>query len=206
MQFRGLVAALAAAALLLWLPVRPAAADGHDFEFCNGYFALCAASTCTPTGRTIKVNVATGGTARFPEANCTCPIFQGQSIADLSGGNMQGSCEAPTADTIWSTYQVNKLIPQQINRWVASGTEALAPPQICPKTLRLGSKLSNCFSFLCDSKRYINGVPVATCHCPIGESLSGTPVAPSTAFITQAGQRDQAFCAAHPVSGPISLP
>lgn len=208
MQIRIYVAALLAAGLLLSLPptVQPAAADGHDFEFCTGYFALCAASTCTPTGRTIKVNVASGGTARFPEANCLCPIFQGRSIADLAGGNMRGSCDAPTADTIWSTFAVHKLIPQQINNWEPSGTDAQAPPQICPKTPPRGRQLTNCFSFLCDNKTYINGTPVATCHCPLGESLSGTPVAPATAFITQAGQRDQAFCAAHPVSGPISLP
>jgi hypothetical protein len=208
MQIRIYVAALLAAGLLLVLPpiARPALADGHDFEFCNGYFALCAASTCTPTGGTIRVNVASGGTALFPEARCLCPIFQGRSIADLAGGNMHGSCDAPTPGTIWSTYAVHARIPQEINNWVPNGTEAAAPPQVCPKTLLLGKQLTNCFSFLCDQKRYINGVPVATCHCPLGESLSGTPVARATAFITQAGQRDQQICKAHPVSGPISLP
>ncbi|HEU0216840.1 MAG TPA: hypothetical protein VFQ90_09270, partial [Stellaceae bacterium] len=62
MQIR-IYAVAVAAALLLGLPpiARPALADGHDFEFCNGYFALCAASTCTPTGGTIRVNVASGG-------------------------------------------------------------------------------------------------------------------------------------------------
>lgn len=182
------------------------AADSHDIEFCNGYFALCSAATCTPTGRTIRVNVASGGTAQFPEARCVCPIFRGAAIADLSGGNMRGSCEAPSAETIWSEFAFHALIPQQINNWAASGKEATAPHQICPKALRLGAKTTNCFSFLCDSKRYINGTPVANCHCAIGESLSGTPIAPATTFLTQAGQLHPKFCAAHPVAGPTSVP
>ena len=64
----------------------------------------------------------------------------------------------------------------------------------------------NCFSFLCDSQTYISNVPVVTCHCPIGESLAGTPVPPRTAFLTQAGQGDEAYCAKYPVSGPLSIP
>jgi hypothetical protein len=52
----------------------------------------------------------------------------------------------------------------------------------------------------------INNVPVVTCHCPIGESLAGTPVPPATAFLTQAGQGDEAYCAKHPVAGPLSIP
>ncbi|HEY1260785.1 MAG TPA: hypothetical protein VGF34_16170 [Stellaceae bacterium] len=209
MPSKGLFSVLFAALLLLGRPIGvppAAAAENHDFEFCEGYFALCAASTCTPTGGNIRVNVATGGTAVFPEARCLCPIFQGRSIADLAGGNMHGSCDTPKPDQIWSLYAAEKLIPQQINNWVASGSEAVAPYQICPKTLGRGKQFANCFSFLCDSKRYINGVPVATCHCPMGESLSGTPVAAFTTLVTQGGQRDKAFCAAHPVAGPISLP
>ena len=45
----------------------------------------------------IKLNVTGGGTAFFPEADCTRPIFSGEAIADLTGGNMQGSCKPPTA-------------------------------------------------------------------------------------------------------------
>ena len=83
-----------------------------------------------------------------------------------------------------------------------------APPLFCPKSPPLGNQLVNCFSFLCDSLTYIPGadVPVATCHCPIGESLAGTPVPPHTAFLTQAGQGDPAYCAMNPVSGPLSIP
>jgi hypothetical protein len=186
------------------------AASGHQFAFCGGYFALCAASTCKPTGRKIRVNVTSGGFALFPEAECTCPIFSGPGIADLAGGNMRGSCTPPMAPDgtvgIWSYYAAHSHIAQAINGWVATGPKALAPPLFCPKSPPLGATLANCFSFACDSQTYINGVPVATCHCPIGESLDGTAVLPRTAFVTQAGQGDPAFCALHPVSGPLSTP
>jgi len=195
--------------LLVFAPptVRPSGAqEVYDFRICRGYFALCAASTCMPTGKQITVRTATGGTATFPEADCTCPVLLGPSIANLAGGNMQGSCEPPGPDTIWSTYQPRPNIPQALTNWVPTPPEASAPPLFCPKSLNLGNQLVNCFSFLCDSQTYINNVPVVTCHCPIGESLAGTSVPPHTSFLTQAGQGDQAFCAEHPVSGPISFP
>jgi hypothetical protein len=202
---------LGAGLLALMAMGRPAmAASGHEFAYCSGYFALCAASTCKPTGRKIKVNVTGGGTAYFPEADCTCPIFSGQGITDLAGGNMQGSCKPPVAADgsvgIWSYYAAHSHIAQALSGWVAAGPKALAPPMFCSKRLDLGSTTVNCFAFACDSQTYINGVPVATCHCPIGESFDGTPIPPHTTFFTQAGQRDQQYCAAYPVAGEISTP
>lgn len=182
------------------------AAETYDFQICHGYFALCAASICKPTGRQITVRTATGGTATFPEADCKCPVLLGPSIANLAGGNMLGTCEPPGPGQIWSTYQPRPNIPQEITNWVPSLPEAAAPPLFCPKRRNLGNQLVNCFSFACDSQTYINNVPVVTCHCPIGESLAGTPVPAHTSFLTQAGQGDRAFCADHPVSGPISFP
>ena len=181
------------------------AATGHDYRPCNGYFALCAASTCTPTGGTVTVNVTKGGTAVFPEADCICPIFYGRAIADLNGGTMSGSCEPPSKDELWSIYTRTDHIPQAINGWAQSGPAAKAPKQICKARLGLGDKSVNCFGFVCDSEAFINGVPVATCHCALGESFEGTAVAPDTAFWTDAGQRDQAFCYDNPAAVPISL-
>ena len=186
---------------------RPGSArEVYDFQFCTGYFALCAASPCTPTGKEITVRTAAGGTAKFPEADCTCPVLLGPSVANLAGGNMQGSCNPPAPGQIWSTYELRPNIPQALTNWVPTPPEAAAPPLLCPKSLNLGSQSVNCFSFLCDTQTYINNMPVVTCHCPIGESLAGTPVAPATAFLTQAGQGDQAYCAKYPVSGPLSIP
>jgi hypothetical protein len=187
-------------------PLTPSAQDDHKFEICQGYFALCAASTCTPTGNSIRVNVPSENTTRlFPEADCTCPIFSGNAIADVIGGNMKDSCEPPSPDGIWSLFSLMLQIPQEINGWVTSGPQALAPPLFCPAFLHLGDQQVNCFSFACDTQRYINGVPVATCHCALGESPAGKPVRPQTAFLSQAGQGILEFCRKHPVAGTISL-
>jgi hypothetical protein len=178
-------------------------AEGHDYEFCRGYYALCSASICEPTGKRIKVNVTGGGTATFPEVECKCPIFYGLAHADLTGGNMQGSCEPPGPGQVWSLYFPKEEIPQEINNWVQTGPEAKAPLQVCPAD---GNMTSNCFSFSCDSETYVNGVPVATCHCPMGESFAGTPISPQAAFATQVGQRNRDFCFEHhPVSIPFPL-
>ncbi len=183
-----------------------AAESGHHYKFCRGYFALCAASTCTPTGGTITVNVIGGGTAVFPEADCTCPIFYGRALADVNGGTMTGSCTPPSTDELWSIYQNTERIPQAINDWVQSGPKVWAPNQDCKASLELGDQSVNCFGFPCDSEDYINGVPVTTCHCALGESFEGTAVAPHTAFWTHAGQDHQAICSEHPAAVPISLP
>jgi hypothetical protein len=165
-----------------------------------------------PTGHRIKVNVTGGGTAYFPEADCSCPIFSGQAIADLTG-NMQGSCKPPTAPDgstgVWSLYAIESGIAQAVTGRVPTGPKAQAPYLFCSTHLDLGSTIANCWSFACDAQTYTDtGVPVATCHCPIGESPDGTAIAPRTAFVTQAGQGIEQFCARHPVGGPLepSLP
>jgi hypothetical protein len=185
---------------------RAAAAPEHEFRICNGYYALCAASTCTPTGKTITVNLSGGGTAQYPEVACACPIESGEAIADVVGGNMKGSCKPPGEGEIWSLYDPKKEIPQYINGWVPTGPLAKAPLLTCSKDLNLGHQLANCFSFACNGERFVNGVPVATCYCPLGEAPDGSSVAPHTTFVTQAGQGDDGFCAEHPVGGPASVP
>jgi hypothetical protein len=181
------------------------ATTGHDYRFCSGYYALCAASTCTPTGKMITVRVTSGGFARFPEVECTCPVFSGEGLGDLNGGNMRGSCEPPGPGRIWSLFFPKSEIAQEINNWVPTGPGAAAPPQICPASLSQGDKLSNCFSFSCENEMWIKNVPVVTCHCPMGESFAGTKVPSNTAFATQAGQGKTRACFQHPVSVPISL-
>jgi hypothetical protein len=186
---------------LLWTTRFAAAQNQHDFQICQGYFALCSASTCTPTGKTIQVN---GASQPFFEADCTCPIFSGNSIADVIGGNMQGSCQPPSPNGVWSLFSLMSQIPQEMNGWVTSGPKAAAPPQVCPANDNQGDQQVNCFSFACDTQRYVNGVPVATCHCAMGESPDATAVPPNTAFLTQAGQKHPAVCFNHPVAGTMS--
>src|SRR6516164_5987347 len=104
---------------------------------------------------------------------------------------MKGSCQPPGPHAIWSLYALMlRNVPQEINGWVTSGPQAVAPPLYCPASIGQGHQQVNCFSFAYDTIRSINGVPVATCHCALGESLEATRVHPRTAFITQAGQKN----------------
>ncbi|MDQ2803280.1 MAG: hypothetical protein M3Y41_11565 [Pseudomonadota bacterium] len=148
------------------------------------------------------MNVTGGGTAQFTEYDCTCPVFSDGAIADVTGGNMQGSCTPPPGQ-IWSLFHLKAEIPQAVTDWQRSLPASAAPPLVCPAKLNLGDQFVNFFSFACDPAGQINGVPVATCHCPLGEPLDGTTVPPDTAFLTQAGQGDQAICEQHPVAGPL---
>jgi len=176
----------------------------YDFTICQGTYALCAASTCTPTAGTIEVNTATGN-ASFPAASCTCPVFDGPAIADPNGGNMQGSCKPPGKGQVWSLYAPKSNVPQAVNNWSRKRSDTAVPPQLCSSTDAVGATFANCFSFACtlDPKR-VNGVKTATCLCPLGEDLSGDPVQPDTTIIIAAGQCDSSFCAEHPVGAPLT--
>jgi hypothetical protein len=191
------------AVVIVLSPAGWVAAAGHEFKIRRGPYALCAASTCTSTGGDITVHVTAGGTAQFPEYDCTCPILEGPAIADLAGGNMQGSCQPPSENQVWSIFAPREHIPQAINHWARFGPLSAAPPLLCPANLNLGDQLVNCFSFACDSAGRIGSVPVATCHCALGESPDGTPVAANTTFLTQAGQGHIKFCDKHPVAGAL---
>jgi hypothetical protein len=208
-------------AILLAVPQVMSQGTVEGFRTCPGEFALCAASICTPTGGTIEVKCEAGtsgcrpdGTASFPEAQCTCPIFPGPSIADVSGGNMgrplgPGNCTPPTTvngvnvgdDGIWSLYSPMAQIPQEINNWNQGKKKSAAPPNFCPASAM--NTFANCFSFACVRAGKINGVEVANCLCPTGESLTGAVVNPGTAFGTQAGQGNEDICSDIPVGAPF---
>jgi hypothetical protein len=200
-------------AILLAVPQVMSQGIVEGFRLCPGDFALCAASICTPTGGTIEVKTA-DGTAVFPEAQCICPIFRGPSIADVSGGNMgtplgPGNCTAPTIvngmpvgdDGIWSLYRPRGHIPQEINDWSRRRKLSAAPFNTCPASTT--DTFANCFSFACVRAGEINGVKVATCFCPIAESLTGGKVPLGTPFGTQAGQGSEDICSQLPVGATI---
>src|SRR5262249_38501317 len=201
LRYSLVLSALSGIVLLATPPVR-AQSFQHDFRFCLGDFALCAASTCTPSGGTIAVNTATG-TAAFPAAQCTCPIFSGPAIADLNGRNMQGSCDPPPNDGVWSLYSPQGHIPQALNNWNPGKRKSEAPYFVCPADLGLADQLANCFSFACVRAGKIHGVEVATCLCPIAESVTGMGVPLGTQFTTQAGQGNQNICTQLPVGAPF---
>lgn len=193
----------------------PAAAQSSNTSLVlckNINYALCAASTCTPTNREIAVNKPEGGTRNFQEAKCTCPVLPAGdtgAIANLAGGNVQGSC-ASEAGTVWSLYYPMTAFPQKIYGW---NTHAARPNTTCTADLGLGRKYANCFSFKCDNIRQVTSqdgtqVTLADCYCPLGEDVfSALPTKKNTSFFTYAGgdlpteQKRQEFCYKYPVGG-----
>lgn len=180
-------------------------AFGQDFpessrRLCFGEYAFCSASTCKPNGKMIRVNTE-NGYADFPAADCTCPVLHGLDEVEVAGGNMTGSCKAPTEDTVWSGFWVHAETPQELSNW----QKAPAPGLLCGRDLMQGNQQVNCYSFLCKKKGIINGQEVAECECPMGESFNGTPIPANTAFFTQAGQCNTGVCSDHPVSDPIGF-
>jgi hypothetical protein len=176
----------------------------YGYQICNGEYALCAAAICTPTEGTIDVNSA-GGPVSFPSATCTCPVYKGPAIADVNGGNMQGSCAPPGPGQIWSLYYPKSNMPQQINNWSHKPADTSAPFQLCSASENVGDTFTNCFSFACTlDKRRQNGVKTATCTCPSGENPDGSAVSAATAVITPAGQCDSSICSEHPVGAAIA--
>jgi len=176
---------------------------------CPGEFALCAASTCKPTGRMIKVKEADGKTTKeYPESVCKCPIITAEiavmngkaltGIAGLNEGNMNGSCDARPGK-IWSLFSPLKVYPQ----------ESTNPPfqmkDTIPQTCSTGTG-SNCWSYECtiDKEPAVNGVRTATCACPIGENPFGAPTQ-NGEFLAAAGAyfaNPSSACSMYPVSIP----
>jgi len=174
--------------LILALAVSsPAFAGGIDI--CDGEYALCAASTCRPTGKTITGNNG----IPYPEVECRCPILKGHAIADTSAGNMQGSCTPTDSKHVWSLFAPKMFYPQEASDFSPWIWNQKAKIQKCDASLNLGAKSSNCFSWNCT--RGADGI--AVCSCPTGQ------VAPATTFLTEAGQGNPDACAQYPVSLPI---
>ena len=112
---------------------------------CNGEYALCAASTCQPTGKTITVN--NGST--YPEVVCRCPILNGVAIADTAAGNMKGSCTATDSNHVWSLFAPKLYYPQEASNFSKKREDMKAVVQKCDASLNQGYNASNCFSFNC---------------------------------------------------------
>jgi len=188
----------------------------------SGKFALCAGSTCTPTGDFMTVADVTGEKRIYKEMTCTCPVITGSAIADVKGGNMKGSCATPAASAkypnpIWSLFSVIPSYPQQsaTPQWTTTNSTG----QICPGT---GDQMvTNCWSFQCTIDPVPTGpnnsVQTATCTCPLAENLSGNRVESGTPFYTEAGgaivangepssANQAAACNLNPVGAPFALP
>ncbi|MFY8212259.1 MAG: hypothetical protein ACOVLB_06325 [Candidatus Nanopelagicus sp.] len=175
-------------------------AQQPTLSVCQGKFALCAASTCTKTGKTITTNNG----VTYPEVLCTCPVLEGPSIAQLNAGVMKGTCSVDDPTTqVWSLFAPRLVesfhYPQEANNFVRTpSSETRAKVQSCPGSLAAGS--ANCWGMMCAyNKNPTNGTVTAVCSCPIGQIAKGT------SFLTEAGQGDKAACAKHPVAAPNPL-
>ena len=162
--------------------------SARDLTICkNTTFALCAASTCVDANQTI-----TGNDGITHEASsCICPVLTGDNIADLDGGNISnGSCVPPNPRVnVYSTFQFNKTIPQQINgRWYPN---VPAPAQVCPSS----DSFSQCWNWACTYIRPSNGIQLAKCTCPIEST--------DFSFATQAGIGRSSACSQLPVGAPL---
>jgi hypothetical protein len=196
---------------------KPEPARNSGIQQCKGEFALCASSTCKPTGRMIKVNIADGkSTKEYPEVICKCPIITAEIAnangADLSGiagvnqGNMKGSCAVPSPDKIWSLFAPLTNYPQESATppFVKGDSQNTFKQAVCSSGVG-----SNCWSFLCTrDKALTNGTRTATCACPAGENPFGAPTQNSQ-FLIGAGSQytaaqggQQAACSQYPVSVP----
>ena len=216
-------------ATLLAVPQVMAQGAIEGFRICpTEDFALCAASTCTETGGMIEVKVNPADctnppdcTEMFPEVVCTCPIFPGPGFTDVDGGNMgeplgPGDCTPPTFvngmdvgdDGIWSYYSTQSNIPQEVNNWNTGKKKSEATGFDCPDTMgTTQNTFAQCFAFACVRAGKIHGnVEVATCFCPINESLEGEVVAAGTSFVAQTFQGNTAaHCFELPVGGPFQI-
>lgn len=180
---------------------------------CEGEFALCAASTCKPTGKKMKVNEDGGKTTKeYDSAECQCPIITAEiaqqnqttltGVAAVNEGNMKGSCARPGPGKIWSYFSQNIIMYPQESATPKFKT-GTGNPQVCPA----GSVGANCWNFECTvDKEKTNGVRTATCTCPIGESYIGHKAPPNAGLGTEAGgyfNPQSKACNMYPVSGPV---
>ena len=189
---------------------------------CAGEFALCASSTCKPTGKTITVKEDGGKTTKqYPESICKCPIITPQiaeqnnsplaGIAGLNEGNMKGSCRSPGTGKIWSYFSTTiSTYPQE-----QPNGEFLPPTTSVKQNCSGGPEAqgSNCWSYICTiDPKETNNVRTATCRCPYGEGVFGQEAKKGRGFVTFAGgtwtngqYESKAACKMLPVGFPDQL-
>jgi len=190
----------------------------QGIAMCAGEFALCASSTCKPTGKTITVKEDGGKTTKqYPESICKCPIVTAQlaeqnnsplvGVAGLNEGNMEGSCRSPGTGKIWSYFSttVTTYPQEQING-------DFSAPQLSKQNncSAVGSgQGSNCWSYICTiDPKETNGVKTATCRCPYGEGVFGQKAKSDRGYVTFAGGNwsdPRAACKRLPVGFPDQL-
>ncbi len=195
--------------------------DGHGtagIAMCPGEFALCASSTCKPTGRTITVKEDGGKTTKqYPEAICKCPVITSNiasqnnsplvGVAGLNEGNMNGSCRSPGTGKIWSYFSTTVTTYPQEQPDGSFMQSTASKSQNC--TAKGSAQGSNCWSYICTvDPKETNGVKTASCRCPYGEGLFGQKAKGDRGYVTYAGStwnNPAAACKELPVGFPDQL-
>ena len=150
--------------------------QAQTLAICKGEYALCAASSTTPTGGLIKVNGKI-----FKEGVAVCPILNGAAVANMD--LMSGSCDAPKGK-VWSLFGV-----PPVTSYPQAPSWAVAPAAFRSFTVGTTPEtgMSNMWSFLCTKGEVVNGVQLANCHGPIMESpWTGNHVLAGETAFTQA--------------------
>jgi hypothetical protein len=179
MQFKQLVVSL--------LTLFTVAVSAHTLGICQGEYALCAASSTTPTGKTMLVDGKT-----FREGMAVCPVLNGTSIANLD--LMKGSCDIAPGK-VWSLFGI-----PAVTEYPQAPTWNVAPAEFRSFTIgdTQDSGMSNMWSFPCLIQEVkVNGVTLASCYGPIMESpWTNDHVKPGQTGFTQAPEG-----AIYPVGG-----
>jgi hypothetical protein len=161
---------------------------GPNLMICQGEYALCAASSTKPTGKTITVN----GTD-FKEGVAVCPVLSGKSIAD--GNLMNNSCKSPKGK-VWSLFSAETSYPQAPT-WAVT----TAVIRTFTSTAAPGGGMSNMWSFPCvKRKEKVNGAKLADCFGPMNESpwdATAVPAGSTIGTASPVGAND-------PVGGPFN--
>jgi len=193
-------------------------AGKSGIAMCPGEFALCASSTCKPTGKTITVKEDGGKTTKqYPEAICKCPVVTANiasqnnsplvGIAGLNEGNMDGSCRSPGTGKIWSYFSTTVTTYPQEQSDGSFIQPTASKSQNCPA--KGPAQGSNCWSYICTvDPKETNGVKTASCRCPYGEGLFGQKAKNDRGYITYAGStwsNPAAACKELPVGFPDQL-
>ena len=168
----------------------PCLAQAERYQICTGQFAFCGASHAVPTGKGITVNTPTGK-ASFNEAMAQCPVVTGPAVADVLGGNMEGSCEPSAPGHVWSLFYPFT----EVQQWPSWETLPVVPRTFISGTT---ANSSNMFSMDCVLGEVVEGLLLANCFGPINENLRGGIVADGTEMLTAAPEN-----ATFPVSGPL---
>lgn len=185
---------------------------------CAGEFALCASSTCKPTGKTITVKEDGGKTTKqYPESICKCPVITANianqnnsplvGLAGLNEGNMEGSCRSPGTGRVWSYFSTSVTTYPQEQPDGSFTQPITSKSQNC--AAKAPTQGSNCWSYICTvDPKESNGVKTATCRCPYGEGVFGQKAKSDRGYVTYAGStwsNPAAACKELPVGFPDQL-